>query len=428
MGSIALDKETSAPATQNEKNPDFSKLRESATDAIDGAERQLRELNRQIHDNPELAYKEYQAVENICRFLESHDFGVQRATYGLETSFTAEVGSSGPLVIICAEYDALPNIGHACGHNLIATSSIAAFVGATRTLTKSGLSGRIRLLGTPAEEGEGGKVKLIQAGAFKEDIAAAIMAHPLARHQFEKGFSGLAGMRMIGSYKFRVEFRGKEAHAAGEPWNGVNALDAAVAAYNNISLLRQSMRPDERVHGVFEEGGTVPNIITEYTRMNWYVRSPSMKRGKALLDKVRKCCDAAALSTGCTLNYKDNPTYKDLRVNEPLSQCYVNEMAYIGEQVTLRQDECFTASTDMGKSAPCNVSYEVPSFHGGFGIPTDPDVAQHHPRFAHFAGRDSAHEEAIKVGKGMALLALRVITDPELIKDAKADFDIPPDE
>jgi amidohydrolase len=283
----------------------FDHIRKAVVAAIDTAESELHELNRRIHSNPELAWKEHQAVENITEFLEKHGFKVEKNSYGFSTSFTSEVGSGGPLVIVCAEYDALPKIGHACGHNLIATSSIAAFVGAAQTLMKHGLSGRVRLLGTPAEEGEGGKVKLIEAGAFKDDIAAAIMAHPIAYHQFRNGFAGLAGLRMIGSYKFRVEFHGKEAHAAGEPWNGVNALDAAVATYNSVSMLRQSMRPDERVHGVFEEGGTVPNVITRYARMNWYVRSPSMQRGQALLDKVRRCCEAAAVSTGCTVNYRE---------------------------------------------------------------------------------------------------------------------------
>lgn len=281
-----------------------------ALKTIDAADPQLRELNKQIHSNPELAYKEYLSVKTISKFLRKEGFNVTDETYGLETSFTSEVGSSGgPLVIFCVEYDALPNIGHACGHNLITTSSVAAFLGAAGALQKYGIPGRIRLLGTPAEEGGGGKVKLIEAGAFKDDgnngadIAAAIMAHPVTAHQFSDGYTGLAGLKFIASHKFRVEFHGRAAHAAGEPWNGVNALDAAVAAYTNVSLLRQRMRPNERVHAVIEDGGTVPNVITAYSRMNWYVRSPSMQGADVLLDKVKKCCEAAAAATGCELNY-----------------------------------------------------------------------------------------------------------------------------
>lgn len=276
---------------------------ESSSSAIDAAADALRAFDKDIHSHPETAYEEFYAVERISKLLEELGYDVKTKTYGLDTSFVAETGESGELVIFCVEYDALPKIGHACGHNLIATSSIAAFLGAAEVLRTHKLAGRVRLLGTPAEEGGGGKVKLIEAGAFKEDIVGAIMAHPLAAHQFREGYSGLAGLRFIASYKFRVEFRGRSAHAAGEPWNGVNALDAAVATYNNVSLLRQQMRPDERVHGVIEDGGTVPNVITEYSRMNWYVRSPSVKRCEALLEKVKKCCEAAASSSGCELNY-----------------------------------------------------------------------------------------------------------------------------
>jgi amidohydrolase len=271
---------------------------------IDKADPQLRALNHAIHSNPELAYHEFNAVKNISTFLKEQGFSVAEKTYGLDTSFTCESGQGGPLAIICVEYDALPGIGHACGHNLIATSSIAAFLGAAAALKASGKPGRIRALGTPAEEGGGGKCKLIDAGAFSEpEVVAAIMAHPVGASQFHGGITGLAGLKFIASHKFRVEYRGKQAHAGGEPWNGVNALDAAVACYNNVSMLRQQMRPDERVHGVFEDGGTVPNVITAYARMNWYVRAPNMKRADALLEKVKRCCEAASVATGCSLEY-----------------------------------------------------------------------------------------------------------------------------
>ncbi|KIW50708.1 hypothetical protein PV05_09496 [Exophiala xenobiotica] len=398
---------------------DRSEALTCAIDTIDLANKELRLLNKVIHDNPETAYQEFFAVKTISSFLRDRGFEVAEGTYGLETSFTAEVGTGGRLVIICVEYDALPNIGHACGHNLIMTSSIAAFLGAVKAMRTGHLPGRIRLLGTPAEEGGGGKAKLIDAGAFKDDdIAAAIMAHPFAAHQFKNGYTGLAGLKFIASHKFRVEFRGKSAHAAGEPWNGVNALDAAVAAYTNVSMLRQQMRPDERVHGVFEDGGTVPNVIPEYTRMNWYVRGPTVKRADVLLERVHDCCRAAALSTGCKVDFIPSPTYKDLRVNMPLCQQYVDDMRRIGEGILVKDDESYTASTDMG-----NVSYEVPSFHGAFPIPTDPDVSQHHPRFAAHAGTDEAHEAAIKCGKGLAMLAIRVLTKPHLADEARRDFE-----
>ncbi|KAF2127383.1 bacterial exopeptidase dimerization domain-containing protein [Dothidotthia symphoricarpi CBS 119687] len=284
----------------------LEKARSTIISTIDASNSELRKINRALHSNPETAYEEHFAHETITTYLASLDFNVHKHTYGLKTSFEAEFGSGGRLVIICAEYDALPQIGHACGHNLIATSSIATFIATAEALREHGIEGRVRILGTPAEEGGGGKAKLIDAGAFPVETAAAIMAHPTSGHQIfhePGGFSGLAGFKLIASHKFRTEFRGKSAHAAGEPWNGVNALDAAVAAYNNIGLLRQQMEPDERVHGVIEVGGTVPNVITDYTRMNWNVRSPTIERADRLLLRVKDCIEAGAKATGCKLDY-----------------------------------------------------------------------------------------------------------------------------
>jgi amidohydrolase len=270
--------------------------------AIDGEKAALRELNLQIHSHPEVAYEEVFAHDTLSDFLEARGFTVTRHAHGLDTSFEAEYGQGGRLVVICAEYDALPGIGHGCGHNLIATSSMAAFLGLVKALQESKVAGRVRILGTPAEEGGGGKAKLIDAGAFTDDIAAAIMSHPTSTHQFPH-HHGLAGFKTIASHKLRVEFHGRGAHAGGEPWMGLNALDAAVAAYNNVSMLRQHIQPDERIHGVIEAGGTAPNVIPDYTRMNWFVRSPNTLRADALLARVKACFEAAAVATGCTLSY-----------------------------------------------------------------------------------------------------------------------------
>lgn len=278
-------------------------VRSAIYEVIDESSVDLRELNRHIHDNPELGYQEFMAYETLTNFLKKHDYTVKEHTYGLETSFEAESGTGGSLVVICAEYDALPNIGHACGHNLIATSSIAAFLGLSKAVLKLGIAGRVRILGTPAEEGGGGKVKLLEAGAFKDTIAAAIMAHPMASHTYMDGHTGLAGFKLIASHKLRIEYRGKPAHAGAEPHNGLNALDAAVSAYTNISMLRQQIQPDERIHGVIEQGGTVPNVITEFTRMNFNIRSPTIERANELLARVKLCFEAAALATGCSVSY-----------------------------------------------------------------------------------------------------------------------------
>ena len=291
---------------QNEDGKSLEEARSTVVSTIEGADAGLHKVNSALHKNPELGYEEHFAHQTITDYLSSRGFSVKKHAYGFDTSFEAEHGSGGRLVIICAEYDALPGIGHSCGHNLIATSSIATFIAAAEAMKKHNIEGRLRILGTPAEEGGGGKAKLIDAGAFPKETAAAIMAHPIAAHQiFNKPgyYQGLAGLKLIASHKFKIEFRGKPAHAGGEPWNGLNALDAAVSAYANVGLLRQQMEPDERVHGVIENGGTVPNVITEYTRMNWNVRSPTIERADKLLKRVKNCFEAAALASGCKLEY-----------------------------------------------------------------------------------------------------------------------------
>ncbi|POR35573.1 Uncharacterized protein TPAR_04229 [Tolypocladium paradoxum] len=405
---------------------DMEKARELVNGRIDQLSDDLRhKVNKVLHDNPELAYKEFMAHDTLTAYLEKLGFNAKRSTHGLETSFEATLGEGGRQVVICCEFDALPGIGHACGHNLIATSSMAAFLGAAHAMSALKIPGRLRILGTPAEESGGGKAVLIENGAFNppEDIAAAIMAHPLSEHSLHakgSGYSGLAGLLFLVSHKFRVEFRGKTAHAAGEPWNGSNALDAAVAAYVNVAILRQQIRPDERIHSIIEEGGVASNVIPDYTRMNWSVRAPSICRADRLLERVEKCIEAAALATGCTHEFIKSPTYMNLRANETLCKTYVEDMAQIGEKVQLHQEKPYTASTDMG-----NVSHTVPSFHGVFSVPTAPDVAIHSPQFAAAAATDEGHAAAIKCSKGMAMLALRVLVDGTIADAARRDFEQP---
>ncbi|KAK3900814.1 allantoate permease [Staphylotrichum tortipilum] len=348
---------------------------------IDLLSPELRQVNKSLHSHPETAYEEVFAHKTLAEFLESRGFAVKRHAYGLDTAFEATFGSGGRHVVFCAEYDALPGIGHACGHNLIATSSLAAFLAAARVLSETKTPGRLRLLGTPAEEGGGGKIELIKAGAFDppEDISAAIMAHPAGSQQPDPDdhIDGLAGMRLIASAKMRVEFRGRTAHASSQPWMGINALDAAVSAYNNVSMMRQQIRPDERIHGVFEVGGTVPNVVPGYTRMNWYIRSPTVSRCNDLVKRAKACFEAGAAAAGCEISYTMAEMYSDLRINSSLCKAYVEDMAHLGLKIKQEFLTPTEASTDMG-----NVSHLVPSFHGAFPIPTTPDVTAHNPKFA----------------------------------------------
>ncbi|KAH7371477.1 putative amidohydrolase [Pyrenochaeta sp. MPI-SDFR-AT-0127] len=399
----------------------LEEARLTITSTITDSSPELLKINKALHSHPELGYEEHFAHEIITTYLSSLGFNVKKHAYNLDTSFEVEYGSGGRLAIVCAEYDALPQIGHACGHNLIATSSIATFIAATNAMKKHNIQGRLRLLGTPAEEGGGGKAKLIDAGAIPEETAAAIMAHPMTRHGLfyePEKYEGLAGLKLIASHKFRVEFRGKSAHAAGEPWNGVNALDAAVAAYNNVGLLRQQIHPEERIHCVIEDGGTVPNVITDYSRMNWNVRSPTIKGADKLLARVKDCIEAGAKAAGCTLEYDISPTYLNLRANSTLCKVYAEDMGIMGSNIMISQEKSMNASTDMG-----NVSHLVPSFHGAFAIPAAPDVSIHNPAFAACASTEEAHKAALQCAKGMAMLALRVLVDEEIARGAKEDFD-----
>ncbi|KAF5984167.1 amidohydrolase AmhX [Fusarium bulbicola] len=388
----------------------------STLDALNSA---FQEVNLSIHSHPELAYQEVFAHDKLADFLEHQGFHVKRHAWGLDTAFEATFGSGGRQVVFCAEYDALPGVGHGCGHNLIATSSLAAFVSAARALHMTKLPGRLRIIGTPAEEGGGGKIKLLEAGAFDppQDIAAALMSHPTTSGPSSDGlvYDGIAGTRSIAAYKTKVIFKGRASHAGAEPWNGINALDAAVAAYVNVSMLRQQIRPDDRVHGVFEDGGTVSNIIPQYTRMNWCIRSPTLAGCESLVKRVHACFEAGAAAANCKVEYETAPLYNDLLVNDTLSNTYVEEMAKL--RLKIKPQENITASTDMG-----NVSYHVPGFHGGFAIPTTPEVSIHHPDFAACAGKEGAQKAAMNCARGLAMTAIRVLADEELSRRVRNDF------
>jgi amidohydrolase len=224
----------------------------------------------------------------------------------------AEYGTGGRVVVFNAEYDALPGIGHACGHNLIATGSIAAFLAVAAALKENSIPGRVRLLGTPAEEGGGGKIKLINAGAY-EEVDACLMTHPMAVAMVAGlKTAGIAYGTCVASIKFQATFSGKPSHAAATPHEGINALDAAVLAYSGLSMLRQQIKPNERIQGIILEGGSVPNVITPRTLLRYNVRSSTLKEAKILHTRVVKCFEGAAIATGCTVEfqmYKPTPKF-----------------------------------------------------------------------------------------------------------------------
>ena len=385
--------------------------RNAAGAAIDAAESEIRDISRTIHANPELAFEEHEAHALLTSYLEGKGFAVQRGAYGLETAFTAVAGSGSPTIAVLCEYDALPGIGHACGHNLIAASGVAAGLGIEAALGEG--NGTVVVMGTPAEEGGGGKVKLIEAGAF-DDIDAAMMLHPTGG---SVAFVETAAARWlpIAVQALVVEFHGKNAHAGVAPWEGVNALDAMIAAFSSIGLLRQQLPTTARVHGVITDGGQAPNIIPDYTAARFYVRDTTLAKVETLRERVAACFRGAAEATGCTvtLNWDSYP-YSDLLVSSPLAASYDAHAADAGLNVMMAEMEG-GGSTDMG-----NVSYVVPSIHPMFGIKAE--GANHTPGFTAGAGSKDAEDVMLKAAKAMCQTALDLFEDGDRLKAAKQEL------
>lgn len=343
-------------------------IKETARRRVLDAQDRLFELSRWMYENPETAYEERRSSARLAQFLEEAGFTVEVPAYGLETAFVARAGASGPQVVVCAEYDALPGVGHACGHNIIATAALGAGL-ALLPLTDE-LGFRLTILGTPAEEHYGGKVDLIEAGAF-EDVAAAMMIHPSP--------SDVVDPNVIAVAHIDVHFHGKAAHASAYPQQGINALDAAVQSYVNVSTFRQRLYPTDKVHGIIVEGGDAPNIIPEYTRSSWYVRAENRRRLDELLPQVVACFEGAATATGCKVEIEHvGHIYDELISNRLLTELYAANSAALGRPM-LRGDSLppsQSGSTDMG-----NVSHLVPTIHPMLSIDSLPAV-NHQKEFA----------------------------------------------
>lgn len=328
--------------------------KEQAEEAFAKVEDDLREISRWMYENPELGYEEYQASRRLADYLGEHGFEVTYPSHGLETAFEATVGEAGPRVVICCEYDALPEVGHACGHNIIATSALGAGIALADLVEELGI--RVTVLGTPAEEGGGGKVMLINAGAFA-DAAAAMMVHPSSRDLLDPSFQARES--------FIVEYHGKESHAAFAPEEGINALDAFVLAYVNVSALRQSLLAQDRVHVIINHGGDATNIIAKYTKSTWGIRSGDKERLAQLIPKVKACFEAAATATGCRLEVAPMDHPYDSMVNNPvMTGLFAANSAALGRPLPTEAEIGKSGgSSDMG-----NVSQIVPSIHPMIGL------------------------------------------------------------
>ena len=382
-------------------------LKAAASAAVDVNKEELSLLSSEIWKNPELGFKEHKAHELLTSFLEKKGFAVERSFTGIETAFRATFGSGRPNVCVICEYDALPEIGHACGHNLIAEAGVAAGLGLKAALECSDApKGRVTIMGTPAEEGWGGKVYLIENGAFK-DVDIAMMVHPSPYTVLLPTFSAIA--------ELKVTYTGKAAHAAAFPWKGVNALDAAVLAYNSISVLRQQMKPKWSVHGIITNGGNKPNIIPERSELEYWIRAPDRTELEMFGAKVKACFHAAAAATGCKVTVKEiGKVFDNLLSNEILAKLYGDNLGTFGIDFCTALEEI--GSTDMG-----NVSYTVPAIHPMYLVGSG--EVYHSREFTLVTNTPAAHAITLTAAKAMAHTCIDVLTTEGLLEEIKAQFE-----
>lgn len=390
------------------RSGEIERLKKDACEAIDARREELIALSLRLHAAPELRFKEHQASALLSEFLSRLGFTVEYPAYGLETAFRASRGSSRPAVSILCEYDALPGVGHACGHNVIAAAGVGAALGVGSVIDRC--RGRLVVLGTPGEEGGGGKILMARAGAF-ESLDAAMMIHPAGRE--------LSAMQCLAVCQLEVEYRGTAAHASAAPYLGVNALDALVTAYNAIAQLRQHIRPDQRLHGIITDGGQAPNIVPERAAGLFYVRAATQRDLEELRARVLGCFRAGAEATGAQLAVRiPSPEYAELTSNKPLVASYVANLARLGRVPDVASDDAppIVGSTDMG-----NVSKLLPSIHPMMAI-APAETPLHSTDFAAFAASESGHRGVVDGAKAMAMTAIDVLTDEDLRRAMAADF------
>jgi amidohydrolase len=384
-------------------------LKREVCSAIDAMRGELVAASHAIHAHPELAFEEKFAAALLAKTVESHGLTVQRGAYGVETAYAAEFGPKGaPVMSLLSEYDALPGIGHACGHNVIATAGLGAALGLSKLGAK--VIGRVRYMGTPAEERGGGKEFMAQAGAF-EGVDASMMVHPA-------GFD-MVTMPCIALSEVEVIYHGRAAHASAMPFRGLNALDALVSAYQSIAQLRQHIQQTERIHGIIVEGGLAPNIVPERAVGRFYVRARNGVELAVLKKRVQACFEAGALATGTRLEAQwGKVDCLDLKTNWPLANAYEANAKALGRELMDPNllPPGLAGSTDMG-----NVSHRVPSIHPMIAV-SPPSVVIHNAEFAAYAKSEKADQAIIDGAKGLAMTTLDYFASQDLRDAARADF------
>ncbi|KAE8222968.1 hypothetical protein CF319_g3919 [Tilletia indica] len=396
-------------------------LHQSIESRIFGLSGELRQLSLKMFEYKELAFEERKTHDLFCNWFEDHfakkkdGWKVTRHAFGMETAFSVEFehrpkGYEGPLKTIGynSELDALPGVGHACGHPLIAICGVASAIATADALIKHDLPGKVVLLGTPAEEAGGGKVILLKNGAYK-GMDVCLMAHP-------GPFSTVGSSLAVES--FRVTFTGKAAHAAAAPWEGVNALDAAVQAYVNIATLRQQVPPSHRMHAIIQGDNFAVNVIPDEALVICNARAPTKPELAALLPRVKKCFEAAALATGCKMHVKTTMRYLDLENSTPLTDTFHQVMAS-------KYDDVFDSVDMIGSTDFGDVTYALPSLHPLYSIPlTDPKGgANHTHQFEKDARTEAAHKKTLQVAVALALTGVKVAVDEDYAEEVRQMFE-----
>ena len=391
-----------------------TKIYESIVQRIDEVADTLITTSHEIHAKPELAFKEFFACDRLTGVLEEHEISSSKAVYSLDTSFEATLNPSKTkdnlTVAILAEYDALPGIGHACGHNIIATSALGATLGLKAVAHQ--LPGTIRLIGTPAEEKGGGKELMARNGAF-DGVDAAMMIHPAG--------TNLASMPCICVAEVEVVYHGKSSHASAMPHKGINALDGLLLSYQAISNLRQHIRSSERIHGIITEGGAAPNIVPDRASGQFYVRAADELDLAQLKPRVQACFEAGAKGSGSEVEVNwANVDYLDLNTNWPLADKFQEHAESLGREFVPFEDalKFGAGSTDMG-----NVSHRIPSIHPMLAV-APPNVVIHNPEFTKWAASEKGDAAILDGAKALALTAADYLTSTHLQDNARKAYEV----
>lgn len=388
---------------------ELAEMKKEAEEIIDGMRDRMVDLSYEIHEHPELSYEEYRAKELLAEELEAQGFQMESGLAGLETSFRGEfhVKESGPTICLMVEYDALKDLGHACGHNLSGVASLGAATAVKEIIDRYKLSGKIVALGTPGEELYSGKIPMVEAGVF-EDVDVAMMAHMFDRTVIDPKFIAMEGLEF--------KFQGEPSHAAGAPEEGINALNGVIQTFENINALRQHVKDGVRIHGIVTHGGSAINIVPEEAAAKFFVRADSRQYLDEVVEKVKKCGKGAAVATGADVEINSFESNDDLENNSVLTVLFSENIRRYTDDVIGRMEKSI-GSTDVG-----NVSKVVPTIHPMVAI-TSEGTALHTKGFAEATASESGFEGMITASKGLALTAVDLIYGKNFLKRAQEAFE-----